>query len=469
MKNRLALGLLLLTLAASAGIADERSLSSPRFGAVTVYGNAASPRTFILFVSGAEGWTAVDTEAARALVRLGYMVAGIDLRTYFKSLAQSRESCALAALDLEGLSELIQNKLGFTGLTPVLAGTAAGASLVYAAAAQARPGVFLGAVSLGFCPRLDIPVPLCRGNGLMEKEDPGGKAVTLLPCPTLDTAWIAISGRPDRVYSIESVRTFVSLTRFSQLIELPGVGHELKPFEFWLPRFNLALRTLAYLSLAQKPAVPEKLEDLPLIKVPSPRSSSDILVIDITGDGGYSATDRGISEGLAQAGYAAIALNSLKYFWTKKTPEVAAQDLDRILRHYLSEWKKSEVVIVGYSLGADVAPFMINRLPEDLKRRVKLLALLGPSLTVDFEFHLMDWMVSKTRPGDLPVLPEILKLDGMRLLCFYGDQDKGNICNRLPTRNLRSMSIPSRHRFGRNYERVLTVILEEVKKLENHS
>jgi len=42
------------------------------------------------------------------------------------------------------------------------------------------------------------------------------------------------------------------------------------------------------------------------------------------------------------------------------------QDLTRILRHYLPAWNRQKVVLVGYSMGADVLPFLISRLPADL-------------------------------------------------------------------------------------------------------
>jgi len=75
-----------------------------------------------------------------------------------------------------------------------------------------------------------------------------------------------------------------------------------------------------------------------------------------------------------------------------KTPEIAAEDLSRILRAYLTTWKKDKVVLIGYSLAADVLPFMANRLELDLLNRVVLIALLGPGNDANFEFHLTDWL-----------------------------------------------------------------------------
>jgi len=71
--------------------------------------------------------------------------------------------------------------------------------------------------------------------------------------------------------------------------------------------------------------------------------------------------------------------------------------------------------LIGYSLGADVLPFMASRLPSELLNRVELIALLGPGTEVDFEFHLTDWIGGKSRNSKL-VGPETAKLEGKRLL-----------------------------------------------------
>ncbi len=457
--------LLILALASPAVRAEERTLESKAFGPVPVFLQVKSPRLFIVFISGEEGWTKADSEVGAELARRGYLVAGVDLKRYFEGLAREKASCALAALDFEELSGLVQGKLGLNGLLPVLTGREDGATLAFAALAQARPGIFLGGISLGFCPRLAAPVPLCRGNALQFKEEDDGRGVSLLPCPTLDTPWIVIQGRQDKVCGLEPVKTFVSLTRSSQMVEIPGGGHELKPLVPGMEKLTLAQGSLGQLEAALRPVVPEKLSDLPLVEVPAPGSQSNVLVVYLTGDGGYGVVDRGVSEGLAKAGYSVVAWNSLKYYWTRKDPDIAARDLRRILDHYLSAWHKQEVVIGGYSLGADAAPFLINRLPEDQRRRVVLLFLLGPGATMSFDFHIRDWLEYVPRPYELQVLPEYRKLEDLPLLCFYGDQDKANICGRLPKAHLRSVSFPSRHRLGSHIDRIVDATVGELERL----
>jgi len=53
---------------------------------------------------------------------------------------------------------------------PLLVGYSSGATLVYAALAAAPPEAFAGAISLGFCPDLEIHKPLCHGRALASRE-----------------------------------------------------------------------------------------------------------------------------------------------------------------------------------------------------------------------------------------------------------------------------------------------------------
>ena len=99
----------------------------------------------------------------------------------------------------------------------------------------------------------------------------------------------------------------------------------------------------------------------------------------VSGDGGWAALDRDIAARLARAGLAVVGLDALRYFWKRRDPQQAAAALGRILRHYLAAWDRHEVAVIGYSRGAEVVPFMVDRLAPDLLAKVRLVALLGPS------------------------------------------------------------------------------------------
>lgn len=209
------------------------------------------------------------------------------------------------------------------------------------------------------------------------------------------------------------------------------------------------------------------LADLPLVEVPATSAASPFLAVHISGDGGWGVTDRGLSGSLAREGIPVIGLNSLKYFWTRRTPDSAAADLERAIQHYLAIWHRERLVLIGYSLGADVLPFMFNRMSEEVRKRVDLIVLMGPSPMVDFKFHLTDWLGNFNRKNALPVLPEIEKIENVQILCIQAEEDKDNICNDIDRgeEKLKMISLPGGHRFGRNFAPLAKAILEELASI----
>jgi type IV secretory pathway VirJ component len=216
---------------------------------------------------------------------------------------------------------------------------------------------------------------------------------------------------------------------------------------------------LLTLLLAAPPAVqPQK---LPLVEVPATHGASDTMVVFVSGDGGWAAIDKSISRVLADSGMPVVGLNALQYFWTKRTPEAASRDLDSILERYLGAWKKSRVVLVGYSRGADVLPAMVSRLPAAQRAKIRLIALLGPSPRVEFEFHVADWMHTSAR--GVPVKPEIDKLQGEPILCLSGEDDKDSLCRELSGPRISIVTLKGAHHFDGGYERLGRIILEHLK------
>ncbi len=204
--------------------------------------------------------------------------------------------------------------------------------------------------------------------------------------------------------------------------------------------------------------------DLPLIEVPATAGTGDVLAVLLTGDGGWAVPDRGLSRELAASGIPVVGLNSLKYFWTAKTQEQSAADLGRVLRHYLAAWHKTKIVLIGYSLGADVLPFMMNRLAEDLQPLVGTVVFMGPSASAEFEFHLGDWLGRSPGKNAVPTIPEIQKIrPEAAILCVYGEGDKDQICRQLDPRRVRSVMIPGGHKVGSGYAPVAAAILDSLK------
>ncbi len=201
-----------------------------------------------------------------------------------------------------------------------------------------------------------------------------------------------------------------------------------------------------------------------LVEVPATRHSpSDLMAILYSGDGGWQKTDRGLAKSLADQGIPVVGLSTLRYFWSRHTPEQSAHDFSRLAEHYLEVWKKKRLIVIGYSYGADVLPFVLSRTPESLLSRVDLVALLAPTGSVDFEFHLSQWFSTGTSATSKPVLPELEKLRSLNILVFCGRQDGEALCRDLPPGLAKTVLLRGGHRFDRYYKVIAQDILHELR------
>lgn len=443
--------------------ATESTVEFERFGTVHLYSQTAGPTAnVVLFVSGDGGWNQGVVDMARELATGNVLVAGIDITHYMKELAAEKEACVYPASDFEALSQFLQKSRGYSSyVKPILVGYSSGATLVYATLVQAPATTFKGGLSLGFCPDFALSRPLCKGSGLEFEPGPKGKGVNFLPTRTLKVPWVALQGEIDKVCDPPSTQKFVAQVPGAEVVMLPKVGHGYSVPRNWLPQFRGEFAKIAAAPDATEPAPAsvESLHDLPLEEVMAKAPERPMMCLHITGDGGYGVTDKGITEELAAHGIPAVVLNSLHYFWKERTPDETANDVARILRYYLAAWKKSSVLLIGYSRGADALPFVVTRLPADLRSRVQLVVLMGAAEEAQFEVTYTGWLGHG--PKSYPVLPEIEKLRGMRIVCFYGTDDKDAVAPRIDPGLATIVPVKSGHRFGSHFDGIVQTILQE--------
>jgi type IV secretory pathway VirJ component len=413
----------------------ETHLPAGRFGTVTVYIPEGTPKSVAIFLSGDGGWNLGVISMAKALVDTGAVVIGVDIRQYLGALGKAAQRehapCQLIAGDFENLSHQIQKEIGmFVYHVPVLVGYSSGATVVYAALVQSPPGTFAGALSLGFCPDQDFSgAALCPGAGL--HYSPGKKTdLVFEPAKTLKQPWIAFQGQKDQVCAPAPVDVFAAQTTNGQVVKLPLVGHGFSVERNWMPQFleSYASITAHVETLPQGPA---DIGDLPVTEVRAEGTgSSDEMALMLTGDGGWAGLDQELAAQLAASGVPTVGLNSLKYFWTERSPAETAKDVARLMSHYLTAWNKQRVLLVGYSFGADVLPFVVNRLPPELRARVATVSLLGVDSNASFEIRIAGW-VGADDSGP-PTKPEVAALGNVPVLCIYGEGESDSICPGLP-------------------------------------
>ena len=413
----------LLALAAAPPPATPPALRFGRFGAIEVTTPAEPSGEVVLLLAGAS-----RAALAPALAARGALVLGFDPAHYLAALRRSRDACDYPAGELEGLSHFAQQRLGRAAYAvPYLVGAGDGAALAFAALAQAPPNTFRAALGLGFAPELPLARTPCKGHGLVSHLGAGRKTVEL------DTR--AAPPAP-----------FVALPAGSGAAELAQAFVE------------LAARTHP-----APPALHAEVSDLPLVEVAAEGAPADALAVILSGDGGWASIDRELGAALAARGIPVAGWNTLEYFWQARTPDEAGAALERVLRHYLGAWHKSRALLVGYSFGADVLPFLASRLPPDLRARVALVALLGPGTSADFEFHFDDWLGSGDHAGAQPIAPEVAKLAPLRVLCVYGKDEDDSLCPQLaPTLAIREER-PGDHHFGGDYQSIAARIAREIE------
>ncbi len=451
--DRVLAGTLMLAascIASANGPAAGETVSHGRFDNVRLFRPASVPNGVTLLLSGDKGWTPAEQAMADALTAKGAFVAGIDTASLARRIEADEGRCVFPDGDLENLSRFVQAYAKLPGYAePVIVaqpGKAAG--LGYALAVQAEPGLFPGVVSLGFCPELALRKPLCeseKGPGVPATRKAGGLDFKAAP---VQSPWIATVADGTAACAPTAVRDFVGQVKGGEVVASDTAGAAAQVVSFYT-RLNANRKPAP-------PPPPASVADLPIVPSPAP-SNGDTFVILLSGDGGWAGIDKELAAAMVADGVPVLGFDSLRYFWTKRTPESSAADLDRLIRFYLTNWKKRKVVLMGFSQGADVLPFIVNRLPEETRRHVSLAAFLSPGQKADFEFKLTNWVAS-SRSG-LPIRPEMEKLPAGLGMCVYGKEDDNSVCPALAKTLMLQARFPGGHHFDGDNAKVARTVL----------
>lgn len=431
-------------------------LSHGRFKNIVVYAPQGEVQSFVLLLSDDKGWNEGMTGVAQSLATDGAMVAGIDLPQLAEAFAKDGASCVVPGGDLENLSRFIQAYYKLpTYLTPILAGRGAGGALAYAVLAQAPPGIFGGAISIAFCPVLPLLKPLCEsGSAHFERRKDG--AIDLLPAAKLSRTWIALQSVTGAACDAASARAFITKVPQAELLTVRDTDASPNGSRQWLPQFRAAYARLAARGTVRLPEPPKDLAGLPVVEVPA-AAKGDTLAILISGDGGWAGIDKELAAALVARGVPVAGLDSLRYFWTARTPEGTAKDVDRMIRFYVHHWQKKRLLLLGYSQGANVLPFIVNRLSPESRALVALTVMMGLEANADFEFHVVSWLKSSTT--GLAVRPELERFPPGLALCIHGADERESLCPKLNRQRIRVAALPGGHHFAGNYDQVAELIL----------
>ncbi|SPB13180.1 virulence factor [Caballeronia novacaledonica] len=395
------------------------SIPGGRYGQVTLTKPTGDMTGFVVLFSAKSGWTSSDQEAADALAAKGAMVIGVDTPRYAARLAadKSETSCHNLVGDAENMSHQLERTVQSNHyFSPILIGTGQGATVAESALKQAPDNTVAGAVSLAADPMLDA-----RFN----------------PCAP-DSTIIHAKGLPG----------------FFEYTALLEAGRS--------KAAALVAMTAPHLKKAE-PASDNDVSDLPLIELRAAQPT-DLLAIVISGDGGWRDLDKTMALALQRDGVSVIGIDSLRYFWSEKTPQQTANDLARVIRTYNARWHTSHVALLGYSFGADVMPFAYNRLPDAVREQVSYISLMGFAPDADFQIRVTGWLGMRASEQALKVRPEFNKLPPSMVQCIYGEKEEDTLCPQLTKTGIEVVKLPGDHHFGGDYDALARRILAGWRK-----
>ncbi len=186
------------------------------------------------------------------------------------------------------------------------------------------------------------------------------------------------------------------------------------------------------------------------------------LIFYISGDGGMNKFSTSLCEALHNKGFDVSALNARTYFWDKKTPEKTATDVTVFLAQKMVGRKNQQIVMIGYSFGADVLPFILKGISKNIDDKILVSFLMASSGNTDFEIHWADIFGGNTKRR-LDVVAEINKLTDEKIVIISASDDKTLAVNNITLKRFTHEVLPGGHHFDGDTQEIVKVILNDME------
>ncbi len=397
--------------------------------------------TIFLF-SDMDGWNWDERRMAFALREQGAAVIGIDLPAYLARLEADKGDCAYLVWDMETLSHAVQRAGGGADYhSPIVAGLGEGAALALAMIGQTPAATIGRTVAVDPVAQTPLRKPLCN---ITPTATTATGATYGLPTGTLPGA-VDVLLTPD---APDDGRAHVA-SLGAGVTSRTAEGPSAKALEKRL------LQLVAH-------AADEDDDAPPVVELPA-KPAFDTIAIVYSGDGGWRDLDKTIAEYLQARGVPVVGVDALRYFWTRKTPQAAADDLAQLINTYTDTWKAKRVLLIGYSFGADVLPPMINLLPQAERDRIAQVSLLGLGAATDFEISVGGWVGQNDHDG-IQIVPEVRRMKSGIVQCIYGADDDEATCPKLQALGAEVLQTTGSHHFDGDYDALAEKILAGLKQ-----
>lgn len=418
--------------------AATESVSAGRIAEARILRPDATPKSLVVYLSGRNGWQDADDRLAEALRETGSVVVEIDLASYARALDASDGECLYVVGELTDLAQTAQRRLGIqTYLPPILVGRGEGATFAYAAMADAPANTLGGGVGAGFENRLTLRQPFC----------PGAKAIR-----TGDgTAYSYGFDHP----LPGNVTLFVDADRLAKIGAEGSVRPELDVVA--IDPADTPARTVE--AVAALAGTIDPFGSLPAVDLKATGKARAVAVF-LSGDGGWRDLDKTMGEWLTTAGIHVVGLDSLRYFWSRRTPGDLATDIASIVAK-ANPTGELPVLLFGYSFGADTIPFAYPLLAADIRDRTRLIALLAPGMTTSFQVTIAGWLGIDDSGYDVP--KAIAALPDDRTVCVHGREEEGSACTVRALAALKRIETAGGHHFDGDYDGLAAGLLADAR------
>lgn len=184
------------------------------------------------------------------------------------------------------------------------------------------------------------------------------------------------------------------------------------------------------------------------------------LVFYISGDGGLNRFSNELCTAINKEGFDVDAMDSKSYFWSQKTPARTAEDISDFLSKKIARRPNQQIVLIGYSFGADVLPYVLNRLPKNIADKIKVSFLLASSGSTDFVIHIADLFGSGKRRG-MDVLTEVNKISNQKIVILNSSDDKGLDAGKITVKHTTEI-LPGGHHFDGDINEIVKAIIKYI-------
>ncbi len=423
-------GLFLLT----TGNVGQTSFKTDTFGEVRIFKSPEKDikKVIILLSDKDSGWSQSMDSLSQGLAKEGNLILGINMATYSESKLHHDKTLGK---NLVGVSKYVQHLLKIEHYqTPLVFSFQTDAQSAYAISTQASRDYFSSVNIVGPCPaiqptkKLHIPVHFFYD----QRKD----------CQKIN-------------YDANSLVATLRVPDLSgNTLKLSKWAPEMK--DLWREQS----RNLASINASKGMEIKDDLKDrLPLVILEPKKITADHFVIIYSGDGGWADFTNEIAESYLAKGVPVVGMSSLQYFWKARQIHEGSHDLEEIAVHFQSKWSLKKFKLVGFSFGADVAPFLVNQMDEKVKASMEKLILLAPGHYAKFEFQLRDWLEDKDEGS--PILEQLRQIRKLPVSCAFGKEDREGVCSAVESlgySNIRAYPLNGGHHFNEDLSQMEQIL-----------